>query len=256
MTRAGIAGPPFWALPAGEALARLTADGGGLSQPAAAERLSRYGPNEIEEERRTRALELLLHQFRSPLIYILLLAALVTVVLREFIDAAVIGAVLVLNVALGSQEFKAERSMAALRSLARARTRVLRDGRERELDARELVPGDIVLVEAGAKVPADSRILHAVALEADESLLTGESLTVAKSSEPVAPDAVLGDRTSMLYTGTVVNRGHCRALVVATSSHILVTSPRPFRPRSTPRRDPTDRGRHHRVPPGGGGRDR
>ncbi|MDW8339501.1 MAG: HAD-IC family P-type ATPase, partial [Thermoleophilia bacterium] len=122
-----------------------------------------------------------------------------------------------LNAAIGfTQELRAERSLEALRSLARARARVVRDGREREVDARELVPGDVVLVEAGAKVPADCRILHAVALETDESLLTGESTTVAKTASPVPEEAGLGDRASLLFTGTVVTKGHARAVVVAT----------------------------------------
>jgi magnesium-transporting ATPase (P-type) len=210
---------PAWAVPVAEALARLDVRESGLSEDEARRRLAEHGPNELEEVRGPSVAWLLLHQFRSPLITILLVAAAVTVLLEEYIDAAVIAAVLVLNAVIGfTQEYKAERSMEALRDLARARARVVREGREREIDARELVPGDVVLVETGAKVPADCRLLHAVALEADESLLTGESTTVAKSAEPAPERASLGDRTSMLFTGTIVTRGHCRALVVETGA--------------------------------------
>ena len=211
--------PPAWALASADAVARLRSGNAGLSEEEARLRLESHGPNELGEVRGPGLAWLLLHQFRSPLITILLVAAAVTLALDEYIDAAVIAAVLVLNAALGfSQELKAERSMEALRRLARARARVLRSGREREIDARQLVPGDLVLVETGAKVPADCRILHAVALEVDESLLTGESTTVAKSADPVPEDAALGDRTSMLFTGTIVARGHCRAVVVQTGA--------------------------------------
>ncbi|HSI97068.1 MAG TPA: HAD-IC family P-type ATPase, partial [Gaiellaceae bacterium] len=206
-----------WAMPAQAVVEALGSDAGGLSEAEAERRFVEHGPNELAEVRRASVPGLLLHQFRSPLIYILLVAAGVTVALEELVDAAVIAAVLVLNAALGfSQEYKAERSMEALRRLASARARVVRDGREREVDARVLVPGDVVLVETGAKVPADCRILHAVALETDESHLTGESTTVSKSADPVAGEAALGDRKSMLFAGTILTRGHCRALVVAT----------------------------------------
>jgi cation-transporting ATPase F len=218
-----VAGPapaaPVWAVSAAEALAAADATAGGLSEAEAAARLRRHGPNELEAEAGTSRLALLGHQFASPLIAILVVAAGVTLLLRELVDAAVIAAVLLLNAALGfGHELKAERSLEALRRLARARARVLRDARERELEAALLVPGDVVLVEAGAKVPADCRVLHAAALEVDESLLTGESTTVAKHPEPVEERAPLGDRTSMLFTGTVVTRGHGRALVVATGA--------------------------------------
>ncbi len=180
-------------------------------------RLEAHGRNELHEERGIRPATILLRQFRSPLIYILLAAAAVTIALDEYVDAAVIGAVLVFNAVVGFfQEYRAERSLEALRRLARTRARVMRDGREREVDASELVPGDVVLVEAGSKVPADCRVLHATALEADESLLTGESVTVAKRSDPVEAEAAVADRHNMLFMGTVATRGHARAVVSAT----------------------------------------
>ena len=210
---------PLWSVGSDETLRRLDATEHGLTSAEAEARLARHGPNELEEEQRVSRLRLLLHQFQSPLIFILLVATAVTLALREFVDAAVIAAVLLVNAAVGfSQESRAAQAIEALRRLARARARVVRDGRERELDARVLVPGDVLLVEAGARVAADCRILHAVALEVDESLLTGESTTVAKAAEPVPAGAALGDRASMLFTGTTVTRGHCRAVVAATGA--------------------------------------
>ena len=140
------------------------------------------------------------------------MAAVVTIALGEYVDAGVIAAVLVFNAVVGFfQEYRAERSLEALRRLATTQARVMRDGRGREVDASELVPGDVVLIEAGAKVPADCRILHQTAFEADESLLTGESVPVAKTSDPVSADAQVAERRNMVFMGTVATRGRARA---------------------------------------------
>jgi magnesium-transporting ATPase (P-type) len=214
--RYGAAAEP-WAQTSEEALDLLGTGVQGLASAEASRRLEAHGPNELREERAVSPVAILLRQFRSPLVYILMLAAAVTIALDEYVDAAVIAAVLVFNAVVGFfQEHSAERSLEALRRLARTQARVLRDGREREVDASELVPGDVVLIEAGAKVPADCRIVHATALEADESLLTGESVTVGKTSEPVDADAQVADRHNMLFMGTVATRGHARAAVSGT----------------------------------------
>ncbi|MEX1254073.1 MAG: HAD-IC family P-type ATPase [Dehalococcoidia bacterium] len=208
---------PWWALTPDEALSALQSSARGLSQIQAQERLRTLGPNELGAKGGVTAAAILLRQFTSPLIYILVAAALVTVLLQEYIDAGIIAAVLVLNAVIGfSQEYRAERSMEALHKLATTQAHVIRDGRERQIDARELAPGDVVLLEAGAKVPADCRILHSTALETDESLITGESTTVVKSRLPLDEDVPLPDRANMLLTGTVVTRGRSRAVVVAT----------------------------------------
>ena len=210
-------GVPVWASPAEAVLRELASEADGLTRAEVERRLAAHGRNELEEEGVVRPATILLRQFRSPLIYILLVAAAVTIALDEYVDAGVIAAVLVFNAVVGFfQEYRAERSLEALRRLARTQARVMRDGREREVDASELVPGDIVLIEAGAKVPADCRVVHATALEADESLLTGESVTVAKTSDPVDAEAPVADRRNMLFMGTVATRGHARALVSAT----------------------------------------
>lgn len=208
----------LWAQDTAAALDALDSDLRGLTGEEAERRLAVYGRNELREEQTVRPGTILLRQFRSPLIYILIVAAAVTIALDEYVDAAVIAAVLVFNAVVGFfQEYRAERSLEALRRLASTQAKVMRDGRERELDAKELVPGDIILVEAGAKVPADCRVVHATAFETDESLLTGESVTVAKRSEPVAEEAQVADRHDMLFMGTVATRGHARALVTATA---------------------------------------
>ncbi|MGM0558780.1 MAG: cation-translocating P-type ATPase, partial [Myxococcota bacterium] len=188
----------------------------GLSRAEVAERRKRFGPNEIEPEPPMSALELLLHQFKSPLIYILLVAGVVTLVIGEYIDAGVIGAVLLLNAVIGfTQERRAETAVRELGQLVSPRARVIRDGHEHEVESRELVPGDLVLLESGARVPADIRLTSTTTLSIDESLLTGESVPVDKQTEGVDEDSPVADRDSMAHTGTVVGRGRGRGYVVA-----------------------------------------
>lgn len=181
-----------------EAEARLQTDAHGLSTREAGARLGRFGPNQLEDEPATSALVVLGRQFRSPLIYILLAATVVTVLLGEHIDAAVITFVLALNAAIGfTQERKAEGAVRALMQLVVPHARVVRDGQEREVGSSELVPGDVVLLEPGARVPADLRLMWVNALQVDESLLTGESLPPTKRPDAVNRHASLADRTSM-----------------------------------------------------------
>ncbi len=198
--------------------ARLETGIGGLSKAEAARRLERDGPNQLPEAPPSSALVVLLHQFASPLIYILLLAALVTLLLGEYIDAGVIAAVLALNAVIGfTQERRAEQSVRALMRLMAPRARVVRDGREWEIQGSDLVAGDLVLLESGSRVPADLRLFAATALRVDESLLTGESLPVTKITAALDdPRPPLADRTNMVYMGTVASTGRGRGFVVAT----------------------------------------
>jgi magnesium-transporting ATPase (P-type) len=190
----------------------------GLTGAEAASRLEIWGANSLQQETDNRWQRLLLEQFTSPLIYILLVAAGVTIAIQEWLDAAFILFVVLLNAVVGFvQEYRAERSIEALRKLSVARAHVLRDGREEIIESAELVPGDIVLIEIGTRVPADCRLLYAAALETDESLLTGESTTVPKSTAVAPPETGLADRTNMLSMGTIVVRGRGRGLVVATA---------------------------------------
>ncbi len=200
------------------ALATLRSGHGGLTSHEAAARLGQFGPNALPTPPRVTLGQILLHQFQSPLIYLLLLAAAVALALGEHVDAAFIGAVLLLNAVIGTlQEYGAERSAEALAKLVPARARAVRDGREMSVDIAELVPGDVVLAEAGVRVPADLRLLHSASVQADESLLTGESLAVQKDAAALhAPSCQTVERSNMLHAGTMVTRGRARGLVVAT----------------------------------------
>jgi magnesium-transporting ATPase (P-type) len=212
--------PPWHSLTVDEVRERLSTSDRGLSHDEARERLEQYGPNKVEDEPPPSPFVVLLRQFRSPLIYILLVATVVTILLEEFIDAAVIGAVLALNAVIGfTQERKAEGAVRALMQLVVPRARVVRDGHEWEIDSTELVPGDVVLLESGVRVAADIRLVEVNALAVDESLLTGESLPLTKRTSPVDPGVVVADRSCMAYTGSVVTSGRGRGVVVATGAH-------------------------------------
>lgn len=190
----------------------------GLGQDEAARRLRVYGRNTLPRAVPLPLIGIFLRQFLSPLIYVLLIAAVVSLFLEEWSDAGFIFAVLLINATIGTtQEFSAQRSAEALRRLVTTRARVLREGEAYEIDAEALVPGDIVLLESGSRVPADLRLLDSHGLTIDESLLTGESLAVSKESALSIDDgATLGDRLNMAFAATLVNRGRGRGVVVAT----------------------------------------
>ncbi len=191
----------------------------GLTSAEANERLERHGPNVLEREKPRTALQVLLAQFASPLISILVVAFVVTILIDEYTDAAVIAAVLVINASIGFvQERRAERSVDALMALAAPRSSVLRDGHVVDVDASELVPGDVVELTSGTRVPADLRLVRATTLDVDESLLTGESATVRKSTDAVAADLLAADRVNLVYMGTVVSSGRGTGVVVETST--------------------------------------
>jgi len=214
---------PWHALPAATVMDLLTSDPAGLTSAEARRRLAQYGPNQIAEISPPNPLAIFAHQFASPLIVTLALAALVAGLLGEWIDAAVIVAALAINAFFGFlQEWRAESAIRSLLRYLAPKARVLRDGVEQIVDSRELVPGDIVLLESGVRVPADLRLLTTIALMIDESVLTGESVPVAKRPDPVAADTPVADRTCMAYLGTVVTSGRGRGIVVATGSRTEV----------------------------------
>ncbi|GIU84950.1 MAG: ATPase [Acidimicrobiales bacterium] len=191
----------------------------GLDDDEAARRLDRFGPNQLPEAPPTPAWVVFARQFRSPLIYILVAASAVTLLLDEHVDAAVIAFVLLLNALIGFvQERKAETAVRSLMRLVVPRAHVVRSGRELEIDSRELVPGDLVILEPGVRVPADLRLTVTNGLQVDESLLTGESVPVTKQTEPVPEDAPVADRSDMAYMGSVVTSGRGRGVVVATGA--------------------------------------
>src|SRR6056297_650543 len=201
------------------ALAALDATNEGLSTDEAARRLAEHGQNRLPEPPRRNAVVRFLVHFHNVLIYVLLGASVVTAALGHWIDTGVILAVVVVNAVIGFvQEGRAEQAMAAIRGMLAPRSAVLRDGQRVSVDAADLVPGDIVLVEAGDRVPADLRLIEARGLKAEEAILTGESVPVDKGTAPAVDQAALGDRTSMLFSGTLVAAGAGRGLVVATGT--------------------------------------
>jgi len=191
----------------------------GLSNKDALSRLEQFGHNTLPQAKTSGIAVVFLRQFASPLIYVLVAAAILSIAIHEWSDAGFIFAVLIINAVIGSiQEFSAQRAASALQELVSTRCRVLREGEAYDINAEELVPGDIVLLESGVKVPADLRLLESHDLQVDESLLTGESLPLLKDSNAaLAEDTALGDRINMLFTGTLISRGRARGVVVSTS---------------------------------------
>jgi magnesium-transporting ATPase (P-type) len=207
------------AMPADTVLQRLQTGARGLAAAEVARRLAEHGPNRLAEAPAAGPLVRLGRQFDNLLLYVLMAAALVTAVMGHWVDSGVIAAVVVLNAVIGFvQEGKAERALQAIRHLLAPRAVVLREGRQHDVDAADLVPGDIVLLASGDSLPADVRLLQARNLRVDESALTGESVPVDKNADPVAADAAIGDRLCMGYAGTLVTQGQARAVVVATGA--------------------------------------
>jgi Ca2+-transporting ATPase len=212
-------------LPVEEALTKLDSSEDGLTETDVAERLAKYGANELGEEEKTRKLTLFLNQIKNPLIGVLIAAALISLLVAHYIDALVIAVVIIINAIIGFfQEYKAETALQALKTMAGPETKVLRKSASRsenvevKVKAKELVPGDIILLEAGVKVPADARIFQAFNLEIDESMLTGESEAVRKKVEVLSVELQVADRTNMAFSGTIVVQGRGKALVVATGT--------------------------------------
>ena len=201
-----------------EALHELSVDvSAGLSAEEVARRMARYGRNSLPASRRRGPWLRLMLQFHNPLIYVLLGAGVVTFGLKDYVDAGVIAGVVLINACIGFiQEGKAEKALDAVRAMLASRATVLRGGARHDIDAALLVPGDIVLLESGVRVPADLRLLRVKNLRINEAALTGESLPADKDTEAVAGDASIGDRNCMAYGGTVVSVGQAHGLVVGT----------------------------------------
>ena len=200
---------------------QLNSSSKGLDAQEATRRLEEGGRNVLPTQPPPTSLEIFLHQFRSPLIYVLLAAAIISALLGDYTDSIFIGLVLLVNAVIGTiQEYGAEKSAKALRQMVASKCLVERNGKVREIEAESLVPGDIVLLESGQKVPADLRLLNTHNLEIDESLLTGESVSVQKDHEAVlSEDANLAERKNMAFKGSLVIKGRGRGLVVSTGLH-------------------------------------
>jgi len=209
---------PEYALSTEELEGALGSGAGGLDRGEAARRLIEFGPNSVQEERPTPSWVIALRQFRDPLIYILLGAAVVTLLLEEYLDAGVIALVLFINAIIGFvQEIRAQSAMRALASLSAPRADVLREGVAIQIASREVVPGDVVLLTAGSRVPADVRLVEARQLEIDESAMTGESLPARKGTVPLPNRPLVpGDQVNIAFSGTVVTRGRGRGYAVRT----------------------------------------
>ena len=201
-----------------ETLAEVQGSPEGLSESQASQRLRTYGPNELLERGTASFWKILWQQLRSILLLVLILAAVISAALGDYADALAIGAIVVLNVCLGArQEYRAEKAMAALRELAVPTVRVRRGRQVREISARDIVPGDVILIETGNRIPADARLLESVNLRVQEAALTGESDSVEKAAGITCPEeTALGDRRNMVYAGTTATYGRGAAVVTAT----------------------------------------
>ncbi|WP_373046312.1 calcium-translocating P-type ATPase, PMCA-type [Vulgatibacter sp.] len=211
---------PTWCREADEVLASLASSRAGLGGDEAASRLASHGPNRLPRQKGRSALSLLLAQFKSLLVLILVGAALLALAVGDLKDAIVIGFVVVLNTSLGFfQEYRAEKAVAALEGMLAQQARVRREGRVVALAAEQVVPGDIVLVEAGDRLPADGRLVEVQGLEVDESALTGESVPVPKQRDRLDdPELGIGDRSNLGWMNTVATRGKGELVVTATGA--------------------------------------
>ena len=211
---------PFWAISVKEVFSILETREDGITDSQVQERRHLFGINAIDGQSGTNTFDIAKNQLKSPMIIILLVAGGVTLFLREWVNASVILAAVLINSALGFyQENKAETALELLKSYVRTRCRIKRGGRDGEVDAVDLVPGDIIRVSQGDRIPADCRVFFANNLEVDESVLTGESLPITKNSQELQAGTELGERTSMVYNGTLVVGGFGDAVVTTTGNH-------------------------------------
>jgi Ca2+-transporting ATPase len=203
---------------------KLDTSENGLSAEQVQQRLARYGPNKLVEAEKISRWKILVHQFTSPLIYVLLGAGVITLLLREYVDSGVIFAVVILNAIIGFvQEYKAEESVQSLKKMVVPKARVVRAGKEKEIDSAELVPGDMVLLASGAKVPADLRLIHVLELRIDEAMLTGESVAAEKTIATIDEEHLTpGDQRNMAFMGTVVVNGRAKGIVTATGAKTVL----------------------------------
>jgi Ca2+-transporting ATPase len=209
---------PFQTITPGQAISALGSRREGLDPDEAAMRLQEYGPNTLREKRKKSAVLLLLRQFTDLLIVILVIAAIISGLLGEWVDAYAILFIVLLNGVIGFiQEYRAERALETLKQMTAPQARVMRAGKEMPVDAAGLVPGDIILIAEGDRVPADARLVEVVALEADEAMLTGESVPVHKDAGPVLQEGQpLSEQVNMVFQGTVVTRGRGLGVITRT----------------------------------------
>ncbi|MFH1124846.1 MAG: HAD-IC family P-type ATPase, partial [Pseudomonadota bacterium] len=213
-----MAQPVWHAMDAMQVLKELKCDPhSGLSAGEAKERINEYGYNELTKEEQVSPFTLFLNQFKNVLIIILLVATILSALVGEVLDAALILVIVLFCAILGFvQEYRAEQALEALKKMLSPTITVLRDGKEGEIPSKELVPGDILLLEAGDRIPADARLIEMHSLKCDEAPLTGESLPVGKNLDLMPEDLPVGDKKNMVFTGTTVSYGRAKAVVTAT----------------------------------------
>ena len=200
-----------------EVLSKLDSDQKGISSTQAKERLSQHGPNQLESPTKPSPLKIFIGKFKDYMVLVLIFAAIISFIAGETTNAYVILGIVVLVAIIGFvQEYKAEKAMEALREMVAPEADVIRDGQMSTIPAADLVPGDVVFLEAGDKVPADGRILEVTSLQVIESSLTGESMPVEKLAQTLPEDIALADRKNMVFMGTIISQGNCRAIVTAT----------------------------------------
>ncbi|MDP2908487.1 MAG: HAD-IC family P-type ATPase, partial [Nanoarchaeota archaeon] len=207
----------YYQLDTKEVIKKLETSQEGLSHEEAEKRLKQYGLNQLEEKKRVHPFHIFLKQFKDPIIMILLAAIIISLIAQETLDAIVITAILILNAVIGfSQEYKAEKSIQLLKQMSTPKAVVIREGKEQVIETKLLVPGDVIIVEAGDKVPADSRIVGLAEVHVNESMLTGESVPVKKSLASIKKETPLAERKNMQYSRTILTNGRAKAVVTET----------------------------------------
>ncbi|MDP2663846.1 MAG: cation-transporting P-type ATPase, partial [bacterium] len=192
----------------------------GLSEDEVKERRKRYGRNALPEEQAPSRLRIFLGQLKSPLILILVFAGIITLFLQNYTDSVVIWSAVLLNALVGYvQEYRATKALTELKKALKVKALVLRQGNEKEIPQEDLVPGDLILLKPGKKVPADARIIHAWELKIQEAILTGEWISSRKGSDALSEDIGIGDRENMAFMGSIVEEGEGRAIVTGTGLH-------------------------------------
>ncbi|MBW2980956.1 calcium-translocating P-type ATPase, SERCA-type [Candidatus Woesearchaeota archaeon] len=189
----------------------------GISSSEAEKRLEKYGLNELKEGKKISPLRIFLQQFASPIVWVLIGAFIISLVIKEEADAVIIGFIVVVNAIVGFiQEYKADKAIEALKKMASLKATVIRDGKQQQIDATNLVPGDIVILTTGEKIPADARLIEAVNLQTQEAALTGESLPIKKVTKVFKKDTPVADRKNMVFSGTIITDGRGKAIVTET----------------------------------------
>ncbi|MEM4215933.1 MAG: cation-translocating P-type ATPase [Candidatus Anstonellales archaeon] len=200
-----------------EVYKKLSTASNGISEEEAKKRLAAYGPNKLKEEKKPSLIMKFLEQFKSPLVLILLVAVLISAIIGEVLDSAIIAIIVFLAATLGFvQEYRAEKAMEELKKLSAPKAKVVREGKIVLIDAESIVPGDVLFLEEGDRVPADARVVEEFQLRADEASLTGESTPVQKSSEGLVGKVPVAERKNVVFAGTTIVRGHGKAVVYAT----------------------------------------